>query len=632
MELKKFLSASLACTLCITMLTACSGNENPSETSDTAINTDIDNNSVTTTEEVTTLKELAVIEAEINPEYRVITVNGDAANTNPASAYRGLGAVTGNNSSRLLMDYKEKNPDRYWEIMNLLFKKDYGAGLTHVKIEFGTDVNSSSVTEPSTMRAEDEKANVRRGAGFMFAADALSINPDITVDLLRWGEPKWVTDAFEEGEEKGHEARYKWYKETIDAAYDEYGIKFSYISADANEAEHVDVNWLIYFSDRLKNESDKRYDYSQIKIVASDEVGSWNIAKEMIANEELRSAVDVLAEHYNTWASNDAKILNTEYEKEIWYSEGVASTNIAKLAVTSNESGINGVNGCLDVCNRIINGYYNGTMVMYEYQPAVAAYYSGAKFFPKSIINAIEPWSGYYEPDAGIWTSAHFTMFAEKGWQYIDGACYGDGKESHSITQSTNNYMTLTNPETGDYSIIVCNDSDAERNYTFNVSNLNKAQDNIYIWETTGPKTEAEAYNANYLQLISNLKPVNNGDGTYSYSISVKPYSIITITTLQKDNVTIPSAITCPVNSEVLTLPYSDNFEYSEEFINSRAGTPLYTTDQGGAFEVAVQDGNSVFNADDYSGKQAHRLAIQRYPQSNNLFGRRPMERLLRFN
>ena len=42
----------------------------------------------------------------------------------------------------------------------------------------------------------------------MFAADALSINPDITVDLLRWGEPKWVTDAFAESLKAGFEARY----------------------------------------------------------------------------------------------------------------------------------------------------------------------------------------------------------------------------------------------------------------------------------------------------------------------------------------------------------------------------------------------------------------------------------------
>ena len=216
---------------------------------------------------------IKILPATVNSEYKQVLVDGSTTNMDEGTVYRGLGVITGNNSSRLLMDYKAKNPKAYWEIMNLLFKPDYGAGLTHVKIEFGTDVNSSSGTEPSIMRSEDEEADVTRGAGFMFAADALSINPDISVDLLRWGEPKWVTDAFSVSQENGFKARYKWYKAALDKAYDTYGIKFTHISADSNEAAKVDTEWIIYFADMLENETDERYDYGAIKIVASDEIG-----------------------------------------------------------------------------------------------------------------------------------------------------------------------------------------------------------------------------------------------------------------------------------------------------------------------------------------------------------------------
>lgn len=109
--------------------------------------------------------------ASVNSDYQAITIDGNTVNMDDGTIYRGLGAVSANNSSRLLLDYKAENPDAYWEIMKLLFQPDYGAGLTHVKIEFGTDVNSSSGTEPSIMRAEDEPADVTRGAGFQFAAD-----------------------------------------------------------------------------------------------------------------------------------------------------------------------------------------------------------------------------------------------------------------------------------------------------------------------------------------------------------------------------------------------------------------------------------------------------------------------------
>lgn len=578
MNIRKYISAAICATMLPCCLAGCSGNTNPTETGETS----------TSTEQASAVAGIPT--AMVNDTYTVVSIDGNTVNMDEGTVYRGLGVVTGNNSSRLLMDYKTENPEAYWEIMNLLFKPDYGAGLTHIKIEFGTDVNSSSGTEPSIMRSEDETADVTRGAGFMFAADALSINPDITVDLLRWGEPKWVTDAFDVSQENGFEARYKWYKAAIDGAYDKYGMKFTHISADMNEPGTIDTEWIIYFADRLNNETEQRYNYSEIKIVASDEVGSWKIADEMMTNEVLRDAVDILAEHYNTWASDNAKALNTTYGKEIWYSEGVASTNIASLAVTSNGSGINDENGALDVCNRIINGYYNGRMTMYEYQPAVAAYYSGAKYFPKSLLNAQNPWSGYYEADSGIWTSAHFTHFIENGWRYIDSACYGDGKENHSITETTNNYMTVMDTETGDYSLIICNDSAEQRNYTFTLENMEKADAPFTIWETRGPD-EGQAYNENYLQNIGTYLPAET-DGSYAFSIEVKPYSIVTITTLDKTVDTSVSA--CNYEDTTLDINYTDDFEYDDEFLSERGNAPLYTTDYGGAFEVAEVDGNKV--------------------------------------
>ncbi|MCM1062564.1 MAG: glycosyl hydrolase family 59 [Eubacterium sp.] len=585
MNIRKYISAAICAAMLPCCLAGCSGNSNTNsnETGETTVQNE-------QTAETAVTPENEIPTAKLDNSYKAVSIDGNTVNMDEGTVYRGLGVVTGNNSSRLLMDYKTENPDAYWEIMNLLFKPDYGAGLTHIKIEFGSDVNSSSGTEPSIMRSADETADVTRGAGFMFAADALSINPDITVDLLRWGEPKWVTDAFEVSQENGFEMRYKWYKAAIDGAYDKYGMKFTHISADMNEADAIDTEWIIYFADRLNNETDQRYDYSEIKIVASDEVGTWKIADEMMSNETLRDAVDVLAEHYNTWASDKAKALNKTYGKEVWYTEGVASTNIARLAVTSNGSGINGANGSLDVCNRIINGYYNGRMTMYEYQPAVAAYYSGAKYFPKSLLNAQNPWSGYYEADSGIWTSAHFTHFIENGWRYIDSACYGDGKENHSITETTNNYMAVTDTETGDYSLIICNDSEEQRNYTFTLENMEKAAAPFTVWETRGPD-EGQAYDENYLKNTGTYLPAET-DGKYAFSIEVKPYSIVTVTTLDKAVDTSVSG--CKYEDTPLDINYTDDFEYADEFLSERGNAPLYTTDYGGAFEVAEVDGNKV--------------------------------------
>ena len=519
-----------------------------------------------------------------------VTIDGKTVNNDKGTVYRGLGTVTGNNSSRLLMDYKVKNPKAYWEIMNLLFKPDYGAGLTHVKLEFGADINSSSGTEPSIMRYADEKADVTRGAGFMFAADALSINPEITVDMLRWGEPAWVNDEFKKSKEQGFAARYKWYKSALDAAYETYGIKFTHVSPDANETWNIDTEWLIYFSERLKSETNCRYDYGDIKIVASDEVCSWKIADEMMKNERLRNAVDILGEHYNTHASENALLLNKKFDKEIWYTEGIASSNIARLAVNNDGVGISGTNGALDVCNRIINGYCCGRMTMYEYQPAAAAYYSGVSYFPKGLLTANTPWNGFYDVDSGIWTSAHFTRFIKNGWRFVDSGCFGDGKENHSISETTNNYMTVTDTNTGDYTIIICNDSSDTRCYNFTLENMAKASSPVDIWETRGPDS-GQDFRANYLKCLGTFS-TEKLNGKFSYYVEAAPYSILTITTIDKKS--CEPIFICERRDVPLDVNYSDDFDYSEKFLAERGNAPLYTTDYGGAFEVAEVEGEKV--------------------------------------
>ena len=367
------------------------------------------------------------------PRTGEIIIDGATVNENPAAVFRGLGCVTGNGSSRLLMDYKANFPEVYEEIVKQLFAPGYGAGLTHIKVELGADVNSSSGTESCVKRSAEEVPDVTRGAGFMLAADAKRTNPAVTADLLRWGEPHWVTAAFEESKEAGFAARYQWYYETLVAAYITYGLTFDFISPDANETEKPDTEWLIYFAKHLREQENPPYDFSAIKLVASDETGTRLIAQEMLDNEELRNAVDVIGLHYTTYGDDNTQLLHDVYGKEIWYSEGIAPCNVPELSCRVDGNGMSGANGPIDVANRIINSYVNGRMVMYEFQPAVCGYYDGANYSPKQLLTANTPWSGHYKRDVGFYIAAHFTRFAEKGWQYVDSACFGDGEENHAI-------------------------------------------------------------------------------------------------------------------------------------------------------------------------------------------------------
>ncbi|HEX8631323.1 MAG TPA: hypothetical protein VF755_24450, partial [Catenuloplanes sp.] len=320
---------------------------------------------------------LTVVAAPAHAAERNIrfTVDGLKLDTNPADVWKGYGAVTANNTSRALLDYKEEHPDQYWRIMNDTFNPLTGLGLTHVKIEMGNDANTSSGTEPATKRTATEAANVLRGAGFHFAADAKSINPKIEVSLLRWADPAWVRTS---------EDRYQWYKQTIDAAYDSYRLPIDWISPNQNETL-ADVPFITYFGRRLRQDAaggTTRYDYSKIKIVSSDELDTSKMADEMITlvnpaslsqsqkdsartpdgdraralaeavdpananqlwkvsypqydegvaayyyrvrNQEYMSLIQALAHHYTTVSTPQMAILNRTYGRQIWFSEAVA--------------------------------------------------------------------------------------------------------------------------------------------------------------------------------------------------------------------------------------------------------------------------------------------------------------------
>ena len=512
-----------------------------------------------------------------------IRIDGSTANNNENFLYRGQGMISCNGSSRLLIDYKEKSPESYNQILEYMYGEN-GLKFTHFKVEMGSDVNTSSGTEPTTMRYEDEKADVTRGAGFQLAADIKKINPDVTLDMLWWSEPRWVTDA-----DDVYAARYKWYKQTLDAAYETYGLVFDYVSANKNERT-VDSKWIIYLSKALKSEKDCPYDYSKIKIVAADENATWNIARDMLSNEELRDAVDVIGSHYTSHADDNAKKLAEEYGKELWFSEGSSPMTYAQSVYRYDEgnSGLTGLNGVFDIANRMITMVSGGYMTLYEYQPAVAGYYDGVTYCQKQLINASSPWNGYYTLDSGYYMNLHFSQFIDKGWSYIYDACYGDaqvGGDGHALVDAKYSYITACSKD-GDYSTVITNTTSEPITYNFEVTNLAKADNEVYVWETRGPD-DGQEYNANYFKNIATVKPESG-----KYSVTIKPYSMITVSTVKisEPEFDVPQES----GNTLLTLPYTDDFSYSDEFLAARGNAPLYTTDEGGAFEVADKDGEKV--------------------------------------
>ena len=102
--------------------------------------------------------------------------------------FQGLGAVSAGASSRLLIDYPE--PQRS-QILDYLFKPNYGAVLQHLKVEIGGEINSTDGTEPTHQRTATD-TNYNRGYEWWLMEQAMARNPNIQLDSLAWGAPGWI--------------------------------------------------------------------------------------------------------------------------------------------------------------------------------------------------------------------------------------------------------------------------------------------------------------------------------------------------------------------------------------------------------------------------------------------------------
>ncbi|MGG1518823.1 hypothetical protein ABE504_25665 [Paenibacillus oryzisoli] len=445
------------------------------------------------------------------------------ADSRQGRVFEGIGGITSNGMSKLLMDYPEAQQQ---EIMNLLFKPKYGASLQHLKVELGSDVNTSAGTEPSHMRNRDD-FDITRGYGLPIAAMAKKINPVLILDALRWGTPLWI---------QNDEDKLAYYLNFLRGARETFGLEFDYLGPDINEGA-FSRDWTVNtLAPGLKREG-----FGHIKLVADDSDHGWDIADHAAADPALFEAVHAYGVHYRQDSTDTAQASG----KPLWLSEDLAPFRHSFSK------------GALNIAQRIIDMYVVGRMVKYELHPLLEAEYENTPFNYKGILVASWPWSGHYRLDPGFWVIAHFTQFMQPGWVYLDDAC--------GQTES-GGYVTLLNPETNDISIVVLNNSSAEQSYVIaGAAELAAAHDGrLALWVTTE--------HAHFRQGDAQLE----ADG--SLRLTAEPYAIYTLTTTsgqRKGDEELRIA-----SSTVFPLPYRDSFTAGHP-----GGNPAYTSDQGGAFE-----------------------------------------------
>jgi len=572
-----------------------------------------------------------------------IVVNGNNIKANNVNGltFKGFGVLSGNSSSALLMDYKSENPTKYAELLKILFGGTHPI-MTHVKIEMGNDRNNSTGPDPATMRLETEMANVRRHPGFQLAADAKKLNPNLKVSILRWNAPGWANT---------NDKIYIWFKNTILAAYRNYGYMIDFVNPGINE-QSPDLTWTKTFANRIKtdatgfNNTTEQSLFNSIKIVISDEAGIGSFGDKMVSDSTIRNAVAIAGYHYNTDddSAGNFKKLAEQFDKEIWNSEAQATFSNTSFRPNNNTkdptvagTGIGGAGSALEMGNTIIKGFVNSRRTHFIYQPAIGSFYEGAQYSFKELVSARDPWSGWIHYDAGLDILRHFSWFSKTGWEnqnnsagiwrVISQSSYTGATGTNPINgrNGTQSYITLAAPDKKNFSTIFMNDSEYTQTYHITTTNMGyTGNPSMELWETRAADS-GKVFNSNYMKYLGNI----SANSSNIYTITVKPYSVATVTTLVNHG-TAEFTIPLPIEDERTVLDtdstgsvqdttdkilYADNFDYSsktvpiigadgqisgtESFITSRGGSksviPRYTSDRNGAFEAYLPDGSTNY-------------------------------------
>ena len=441
--------------------------------------------------------------------------------------FQGLGAVSAGASSRLLIDYPE--PQRS-QILEYLFKPDYGAALQHLKVEIGGEINSTDGTEPTHQRTATD-TNYNRGYEWWLMEQAVARNPNIQLDSLAWGAPGWIG-----GGNYYSTAMINYICNFLNGAKQFHNLTINFTGVH-NESSYQ-ISWIKSLRGALNANG-----LSRVKIVAADEWSDgWTIVTNIIADVVLSNAVYAVGAHYPGQVDNNSPAAAKTLSQSLWSSEeGIGGASWAKAQSLA------------QVYNR---NYIIGKMTKDEIWSPISAYYGILPAAGSGLMQANTPWSGAYQVSPAIWATAHTTQFAAPGWTYLEGG-------ASALLAGIGSFVTLMSSNSTDYSIVIeTTGATAAQSVTFHLTN-GLSTGAVHVWLTTS---------AQYFTQQGDLSPVN---GAFTISLATNCIYTLTTTTGQ----THGSAVSPAMAS--FPLPFKDDFE---SYANAK--TPKYFSDQAGTFET----------------------------------------------
>ncbi|MFE4672283.1 galactosylceramidase [Streptomyces sp. NPDC056721] len=446
--------------------------------------------------------------------------------------FDGIGAISGGGgTSRLLVDYPKRQRD---QILDYLFRPGYGASLQILKVEIGSDTNSSNGAEPSHMRTPTD-VNCERGYEWWLMDQAKKRNPQIQFYGLEWGAPGWFDGGF-------------WSTDNINYLMQWLGCA---------KKHHLDVNYLGGWNEKgwdaawygkLKAALVKN-GYPDVKVVAADNAG-WKVATDMKNDPAFAKAVDVVGIHYPC--------------SEIHCSSSPDALGLDKPLFASESGWNNYLTGAPRLAAEMNHEYVDSRITGFINWPAAYAWYPTVQMQGSGLLRANEPWSGHYELGPTLWTMAQTAQFTRPGWRYVDSASgYLDGGGT---------YVTLQSPGKRPAYTTVFETTAATAPQTVAVTPAGHLpRGALHRWSTTLRSTDP----ADWFVRGADVSP----DARGSHTVTLQPGTVTTLTTMPGGKGR--AARTAPA-SRTMPLPYRDTFDGYRD-----GATPRYLSDMEGAFQVA---------------------------------------------
>lgn len=465
------------------------------------------------------------------------TVTLDGKDT--GKTFDGIGALSAGASSRLLIDYPEKQRS---EILDYLFKPNFGAALQINKVEIGGDMNSTDGSEPSHMRTLGDE-NYQRGYEWWLMEESKKRNPNVRLYGLEWGAPNWINPKESN----------VWTAENIT-----YLIKWI---THARADHRLIIDYLGGWNERGFN---KPW-YEQLRTalqkagcentkIVSDDSFHWMVGKAAFEDPAFAASFDIIGMHYPHVPAQEANwALAMKTSKPLWGSE---------IGWASYDGGAAGLAKMYD------QGYIDDKMTAYINWSTIWSVVAGLPYSGDGLMLADQPWSGHYVVGPSIWVTAHTTQFAQPGWQYLDRACGHFGGQP-----KTGSYVTLRSPNNHDFSLIA-ETVDARAPQTVTCAETGGLSEGIlHVWRTDLRSRKKE----DWFAAQPDITPRNG-----NFTVTFDPGCVYSLTTTsgQARGMSIPPA------SAPLALPYRDDFQQY-----AIGKTPRYFSDQHGAFEIAQASG-----------------------------------------